>query len=137
MNPTEKMPVTQAPEELLDQLSENKLPQSLPEEVVANEILKAKDSQVLEMPAPGEAPKVEVSAPNPPRAPEIPVQRKIPVDLQLESIGKKICKLKGHSITAIVLRTTRMGSPGVGPFPSENTIVICTTCGASLAQIRS
>jgi hypothetical protein len=53
----------------------------------------------------------------------------------MESICKRICKVKGHAIAAIDLHTTQRMKDGM-PFHATNNIVICTVCGASLAQIR-
>lgn len=126
MNPTENQNPKKTPEEIISDLSENKSPTP---------------SQVIEMPSPElgqkgeppkEAPKVSVAPPNPPKAPQ---QKSISVALQMEAIAQKICKVRGHTLEGVVLRTTQMVKD-LGAIPFENTIVICKVCGASLAQIR-
>jgi len=117
-NPTEQPKNPQlSQEEVLDQLSENK----------------SQGPSVLEMPPPIPPPGVEVTPVNQPKAPA--TQKKIPSDLQLEAVGKRICKNKGHKIIAVNLRDTQIIKDAVA-LPIEKTIVICEQCGASLAQIR-
>lgn len=83
------------------------------------------------------APKIEVAQPNPPTLPT-PTQKQIPINLQLEAIGKAICKNSGHKIIALYLRQTAAPSKEqTGPLlMHESTVVVCEHCGASLAQIR-
>jgi hypothetical protein len=111
---------------------ENHLEIESPTPSIEEAVAEAMDKKVVEMPGPTEAPKIEVSEPKVPRAPA--QQKNIPVDLQLEAIGKRICKLKGHTIQALSLRQTQMFEKT--PLPTDSTIVICIVCGSSLAQIR-
>ena len=145
LNPTQQpaAPLILSQEEaekvVLD-LSENKSPE--PSEAEGQ--LVEKINQTLRtMPTP-----VAVSAPNPPQRTQ--VQKTIPTEAQMEYLCKKICKLKGHTITSMVLHTTQIVErPMIVPseglqkvitektaVPIQNTIVICSVCGASLAQIR-
>jgi hypothetical protein len=119
INPTEAQPL------------QIESPQPSVTQAVVDEILKDKDN-VVEMPPPTDAPKVLVEHPKPPKIPQ--QQKSITLDLQLEGIGKKVCKMKGHMIQGITLRQTQMIKDV--PAVTESTIVICTCCGASLAQIR-
>ena len=142
-NPTEQPKTeTQKVTEFLEQVSESKSPVPLEvQDKVIDEIMKSKDTTVLEMPTPEdrateppqEAPKISVAPPSPPKLPQ--QQKTIHVDLQMEAIAKRICKLKGHTIEGVVLHTTQMIKE-LGAIPFQNTIVICKVCGASLAQIR-
>ena len=61
-----------------------------------------------------------------------------PVELQTESIAKKVCKFKGHWIEPMVVRSSSPvpDEPGTPQPWHETTVVICRQCGASLIQIR-
>lgn len=69
---------------------------------------------------------------------ELQKQKQIPVELQTESIAKKVCKLKGHWIEPMVVRSSSPvpDEPGTPQPWHETTVVICRQCGASLIQIR-
>jgi len=57
--------------------------------------------------------------------------------VQIEKIGKAVCRNKGHKIIPILLRDTRISkTPGIPSESIERTIVVCEQCGASLLQIR-
>jgi|ERR1700690_120120 len=143
----EEKPKELSAEDLVDQLSQSKSPEPSMEQVVAEKVMskvtempqppdQETKNEAEEIPGPTEAPKITISQPDPPRMPKMPQpQKSIHLDMQMETIGRKICKIKGHTISGIVLHTTQLDKNST-PFPSQNTIVICTVCGASLAQIR-
>jgi hypothetical protein len=153
-NPTQKAtaPIILSQEEaekVVQDLSENKLPEPSPEVAVAEEIMKG--NPVTEMPSPAEVGKIAVAPPNQPTRPQPPPQKTIHLHAQMEYLSRTICKSKGHTMVGIVLHTSQIVDrpillPGSeGPqrvikekvsIPNQNTIVICSACGASLAQIR-
>jgi hypothetical protein len=81
--------------------------------------------------------KIHVSEPKMPGHEQLQRQKPIDAVLQVESIAKKVCKLKGHWIEPMNLRATIPNTNDPGQYlVHETTIVICRQCGASLIQIR-